>query len=265
MPSERRAASSAAVSKVWLKPCTYSSTSRMPVAGPSRSPTFGAVSIASRRQSSKPIEASEKRPSPGAVSFARATLIRAARSVPNHGLARAPFTGLRVVAISSVGLVASAASSRRAPVPASDAQPSSANADAADPSTRSMLRRDTAAFGIIILTARAPWSAPTLVAVRAWLKPDRGNSRAVVRPRREDLCLGDGTLFQRYHAQSWLDAVANRTTQLPPDLPRRDESLNANFWGSVGVGGWERGVWGGVVWWVVGVGVWWGVVGGRGV
>src|SRR6266436_9828102 len=86
---------------------------------------FGTVSIASRRQSSRPIEASEKRPSAGAVSFARATLNFAARSGPNHGLARAPFTGLRVVATSSVGLVVSSAASKRAPVPAIDAHPSS--------------------------------------------------------------------------------------------------------------------------------------------
>ncbi len=41
---------------------------------------------------------------------ARATLILA-RSLPNQGLARAPFTGLRVVATSNVGLVESSAAS----------------------------------------------------------------------------------------------------------------------------------------------------------
>src|SRR5258705_9476 len=102
---------------------------------------FGTVSIASRRQSSRPIEASENRPSPGAVSFARATLIFAARSGPNHGLARAPFTALRVVATSSVGLVVSSAASKRAPVPAIHAHPSSANTDAVHASTRTTLRR----------------------------------------------------------------------------------------------------------------------------
>src|SRR5436190_7993424 len=121
---------------------------------------FGTVSIASRRQSSRPIEASEKRPSPGAVSFARATVILAARSGPNHGLARAPFTGLRVVATSSVGLVVSSAASKRAPVPAIDAHPSSANTDAVDASTRNTLRRDTATLGFIILIAHATLERP---------------------------------------------------------------------------------------------------------
>src|SRR5258708_4198529 len=132
----------------------------MPAAGPSRSPMFGTVSIASRRQSSRPIEASEKRPSAGAVSFARATLNFAARSGPNHGLARAPFTGLRVVATSSVGLVVSSAASKGAPVPAIDAHPSSANTDAVDASTRNTLRRDTATLGFIILIAHATLERP---------------------------------------------------------------------------------------------------------
>src|SRR5258706_2939386 len=121
---------------------------------------FGTVSIASRRQSSRPIEASENRPSAGAVSFARATLNFAARSGPNHGLARAPFTGLRVVAISSIGLVVSSAASKRAPVPAIDAHPSSANTDAVDASTRNTLRRDTASLGFIISIAHATLERP---------------------------------------------------------------------------------------------------------
>src|SRR6266853_724022 len=121
---------------------------------------FGTVSIASRRQSSRPIEASEKRPSAGAVSFARATLNFAARSGPNHGLARAPFTGLRVVATSSIGLVVSSAASKRAPVPAIDAHPSSANTDAVDASTRNTSRRDTASLGFIISIADATLERP---------------------------------------------------------------------------------------------------------
>src|SRR5262245_39436401 len=133
----------------------------MPAAAGRRSPILGTVSIASRRQSSRPIEASEKRPSLGATSLARATLIRAARSVPNQGLARALFTGLRVVAIKSVGLVVSSAVSMRAPGPASDEHPSSAHADAADANTRSMLRREKVVVGFKILPARATSKRPT--------------------------------------------------------------------------------------------------------
>ena len=51
----------------------------MPPAAGSRSPILGTVSIASRRQSSRPIEASEKRPSLGATSLARAMLMLEAR------------------------------------------------------------------------------------------------------------------------------------------------------------------------------------------
>jgi len=155
----------------------------MPAAGTSRSPIFGAISIASMRQSSIPIEASEKRPSSGAASFARAMLIRAARSEPNQGLARAPFTGLRVVAMRSVGLVATSAASKRVAVPASDAHPSSANADAPDASTRNMLRRDNP-VGIIISIARATPERPPPSLRQPSLMPDRGESRAPVRPSR---------------------------------------------------------------------------------
>jgi hypothetical protein len=73
-----------------------------------------AGSIASRRQSSSPTALSEKRPSLGGVSLARATLSFAARSDPYQGLTRAPFRGLRVVATRSVGLVESSAASRTA-------------------------------------------------------------------------------------------------------------------------------------------------------
>src|SRR5262245_42484314 len=133
----------------------------MPPAEGSRSPILGTVSIASRRQSSRPIDASEKRPSLGAVSLARAMLMRAERSVPNQGLARALFTGLRVVATRSVGLVVSSAASMRAPGPASDEHPSSANAEAADASTRNMRRREKVVVGFMILLARATSERPT--------------------------------------------------------------------------------------------------------
>ena len=145
--------------------------------------------FASRRQSSRPIEASENRPSAGAVSFARATLNFAARSGPNHGLARAPFTGLRVVATSSVGLVVSSAASKRAPVPAIDAHPSSANTDAVDASTRNTLRRDTASQGFIISIADATLEKPNHHSAGAWLEPYPGNSRAVMRPWRGSFVL----------------------------------------------------------------------------
>ena len=72
-------------------------------------------SIASKRQSPSPTALSEKRPPLGGVSLARATFSRAARSDPYQGLARAPFTGLRVVATRSVGLVESSAASKVAP------------------------------------------------------------------------------------------------------------------------------------------------------
>src|SRR6266516_7632736 len=68
------------------------------------------------RQSSSPTEASESRPSAGGVSFACATIIADARSGPNQGLARAPFTGFRVVATMSVGLADSSEASKRAPL-----------------------------------------------------------------------------------------------------------------------------------------------------
>jgi hypothetical protein len=128
--------------------------------------------IVASREFARGINEVRKRPSPGAVSFARATLIFAERSGPNHGLARAPFTALRVVATSSVGLVVSSAASKRAPVPAIDAHPSSANTDAVDASTCNTLRRDTASLGFIILIADAALE----IAAGAWLEPYPGNS-----------------------------------------------------------------------------------------
>src|SRR4051812_26223921 len=153
----------------------------MPAAGPSRSPILGAISIASMRQSSIPIEASEKRPSSGAAIFARAMLIRAARSDPNQGLARAPFTGLRVVAIRSVGLVVSSAASKRVAVPTSDAQPSSANADAPDASQHATARQPR---GNYHFNRARHIGAPPPSLRQPSLMPDRGDSRAPVRPSR---------------------------------------------------------------------------------
>jgi len=88
--------------------------------------------------------------------------MRAPRSDPNQGLARAPFTGLRVVATKSVGLVVSSAASRRAPVSANDAHPSSASPEAADASTRNMPRRDTAGSGPFIVIMRPIATRPQL-------------------------------------------------------------------------------------------------------
>src|SRR5258706_15441315 len=89
---------------------------------------------------------SEKRPSLGGVSLARATLSLGARSGPCQGVARAPFTGLRVVATRSVGLVERSAASKSAPPeestlaqPPTDAQ--SVNVEAAVASARSTARR----------------------------------------------------------------------------------------------------------------------------
>src|SRR6202043_2034001 len=74
-------------------------------------------STPSRRQSASPIAASDRRPSSGGTSFARATIIVEARSGPNQGFARPPFTGLRVVATSNVGSPDSADESKRGAVP----------------------------------------------------------------------------------------------------------------------------------------------------
>src|SRR5579884_2060068 len=95
-------------------------------------------------QSERPIAESENRPSSGGVKAARASVILRDRSVPNHGLARAPPTGLRVVATRSVGLFTSAEASKRTPVAARPAQPATASAVAADARPRSAVRRETA-------------------------------------------------------------------------------------------------------------------------
>src|SRR6185436_21102553 len=99
------------------------------VAWASRSVTRPATgSMALRRQSDMPTDANEKAPDSGGVNLAFAMLSVEPRSGPYHGLARAPFTGLRVVATSIVGLAASAEASGRGPLSAMPAQPPSANA-----------------------------------------------------------------------------------------------------------------------------------------
>src|SRR5215467_438565 len=103
----------------------------------------------SSRQSSRPTAASEKRPPSGGTSRARARVM-AHRSVPNHGLSRAPFTALRVVATSNERLAETSDASARAP--SSDAtlsHPPSASADRdadiADVSPRNTARREVPA------------------------------------------------------------------------------------------------------------------------
>jgi hypothetical protein len=96
------------------------------------------------RQSASPTDASENRVSSGGVSCARAIVMAAARSGPNQGFARAPFTGLRVVATRSAGLTERSEASKRAPVATRFAHPPSANTEAADVAPRSTARRETA-------------------------------------------------------------------------------------------------------------------------
>src|SRR5260370_30433453 len=97
----------------------------------------------SRRQSASPTAASERRPSSGGTSFARATVIAEARSGPNQGFARPPFTRLRVVVTSNVGSVESEEASKLAPVAPKPAHPPSASAPVRDESPASSARRDT--------------------------------------------------------------------------------------------------------------------------
>src|SRR5260221_13757529 len=99
-------------------------------------------STPSRRQSPSPAAAREKRLSSGGTSFARATVIVEARSGPNQGFARPPFTGLRVVATSNVGSTESDEASKRAPVAPKLAHPPSASTLAEDPSPPRNARRD---------------------------------------------------------------------------------------------------------------------------
>ena len=86
----------------------------------------------------------EKRPSSGGTSFARATVIVEARSGPNQGFARPPFTRLRVVATSNVGSAESDEASKRAPAP-KPAHPPSASKLVKDASPPRSARRDARA------------------------------------------------------------------------------------------------------------------------
>src|SRR5206468_5020947 len=99
-------------------------------------------SIRSRRQSPSPTEARERRLSSGATSFARATVIVVARSGPNQGFVRPPFTGLRVVVTSNVGSTESDDASKRAPVAPKPAHPPTARALPADTNPPSRARRE---------------------------------------------------------------------------------------------------------------------------
>ena len=76
--------------------------------------------------------------------MARATAVLRPRSGPNQGCARAPLTGLRVVATSSVGRATMSEASNRGPVAAKPAQPPTASAVAVDARPRSAIRRETA-------------------------------------------------------------------------------------------------------------------------
>jgi hypothetical protein len=67
----------------------------------------------------------------------------APRSVPYQGAARAPFTGLRVVATRSVGFSMIAEASNRTPFAAMPAQPGSESAPPTHASARSAARRET--------------------------------------------------------------------------------------------------------------------------
>ena len=93
----------------------------------------------------KPGCGEEKRLSSGGTSFARATVILEARSGPNQGFVRPPFTGLRVVVTSNVGPDESGEASKRAPVAPTLAHPPSAIAPAEDTSPRRNSRRDAMA------------------------------------------------------------------------------------------------------------------------
>ena len=91
---------------------------------------FDAVDAASRRGRRR---RARKRLLSGGVSFAWAASVTPPRSGPNHGLARAPETGLRVVATRSVGLVARREASNCGPEAAMPAQPASPSAAARSP------------------------------------------------------------------------------------------------------------------------------------
>src|SRR5215471_15615850 len=130
------------------------------------------------------MEESEKRPWSGGTSLARAMVIAEARSVPNHGLARAPSTGLRVVATSRVGLPEISAASYRMPAEDSALHPtrgSTAASRAAGASARNTDRRHRPA---VTAFTRSPLHLGRMQQrlTPLWLTLDRGESRA--RPKK---------------------------------------------------------------------------------
>ena len=81
----------------------------------------------------------------GGSSVAFATVIAEPRSGPNQGLARPPFTALRVVATSNVGSPENDEASKRVAVAPKPAHPPSASMLPTDASPRRSARRDTKA------------------------------------------------------------------------------------------------------------------------
>jgi len=104
---------------------------------------LGSASARRKEGSPSPTAVRERRPSSGGTSFARATVIVEARSGPNQGLARPPFTRLRVVATSNVGSPESNEASKRAPVAPKPTHPPSGSTLPTDASPRRSARRDT--------------------------------------------------------------------------------------------------------------------------
>src|SRR5262245_4177899 len=128
-----------------------------PSACANSSPTCPRIgSTASIDHPASPIAANENRWSLGGARRARARLSEP-RSGPYQGLARAPFTGLRVVATRSVGLAESREASKRVPA-ATLPQPASASAAADDASARRSARREAAAYGLVGSITPAPWN-----------------------------------------------------------------------------------------------------------
>src|SRR5258705_13482305 len=107
-------------------------TSRAPAVLSNRSPTWATGAIAAIPQSSSPTAASENRPSLGGVSFARPMFNADARSGPYQGIARAPFTGVRVVATRRTGSVERPDESKGGAFDAKPAHPASASGEPAD-------------------------------------------------------------------------------------------------------------------------------------
>src|SRR5882672_6175133 len=129
-------------------------------------------------QSERPTAESENRPSSGGVIAARASVIVRDRSVPNHGLARAPLADLRVVATRSVGRVASSEAPKRGPLADRPAQPPTASAVAADARPRSAVRRETAVRSGCMRRSFSRCGGGNATMAPGFLTPDRGDNRA---------------------------------------------------------------------------------------